>query len=43
MSRGYSCDSLSDSNNLFHLQIYHLELKSILAYKNSQNDIYNKY
>jgi len=42
MSRGYSRNSLQDSNNLFHVQSYHQLFRSLLAYSNSENDVYNQ-
>jgi len=42
MSKGSSCDSLQDSNNLFHLHSYHWVFMSLLAYRNSQNNVYKQ-
>jgi len=42
MSKGYSHDSLRDSNNLFHFQCYLKLFMTLLAYKNSENDVYDQ-
>jgi len=39
---GYSSHILWDSNNLFHLQSYQWVFSSILAYDDSQNNVYKQ-
>jgi len=43
MSKGYSRDSLPDSNNLFYLYSCNQVFMSILANKNGQNIVYRQY
>jgi hypothetical protein len=39
---GYSSHILRDSNNLFHLESYHYVFLSLLAYDDSQNNVYRQ-